>query len=85
LRTASISWDWRARDGHVNDVVVFEVRKDSLRVIDFKRATDALRLLPWRHHEVFDEKLAASIEQLRQRHLALGPVKSVLLLHLHPR
>jgi hypothetical protein len=42
--------------------VVFEVRKDSLCVIDFERATDAMCLLPWRHHEVFDEKLAAPIE-----------------------
>jgi hypothetical protein len=54
-------------------------------VIDFKRAADALRLLPRPEHEVFDEKLAAPIKQLGQCHLAFRRIKDVLLVDLHPR
>jgi hypothetical protein len=65
--------------------VVFKVRQDSIDVIDFERAADALRLLPRRQHEVFDEKLAASVEQLGQRHFAIRPIENIFLVDLHPR
>jgi len=34
---------------------------------------------------VLDEELAPPVEELGQRHRALGPVENVLLVHLHPR
>src|SRR4029450_7977913 len=61
------------------------MRKDSVDVIDFKRATDALRLLPRPEHEVLDEKLAATIKQLGQRDLAFRRVERILLVDLYPR
>ena len=54
-------------------------------MIDFKRAANALRLLPGRDHEVFDEKLAASIKQLRQHDLAFRRVENIFLVDLYPR
>ena len=65
--------------------MVVEVRQDPVYVIDFERATDALRRLSRRHHEVLDEKLAATVEQVRQRELAFRGVKNVFLIDLHPR
>ena len=61
------------------------MRKDPVDVIDFERAADALCLLPGRHHEVFDEQLAAFVKQLGQRHLAFRRIEDVFLVDLYPR
>ncbi|KAG0505898.1 MAG: hypothetical protein Udaeo_07340 [Candidatus Udaeobacter sp.] len=75
----------RAGHGDVRNFVVLEMRQDAVDVIDFKRAADALRLLPRPEHEVFDEKLAAPVKQLGQRDLAFRRVENVLLVDLYPR
>src|ERR1700719_1393847 len=61
------------------------MRKQALDVVDFKRASDALPRLTRTHHEVLDEKLAATVEQLCERNLSGWSVKDVLLLDPNPR
>jgi hypothetical protein len=72
--------------GHVTPV---EVRDDAVEVIGDKRASDAsLPLLrkpgPVAEHEVVDEQLRATVEELRQGLRALPHVEDVLLLDRNP-
>src|SRR4029450_5533591 len=60
------------------------MRERTLDVIDLERASDALTDLARAHHEVLDEELAASVEQVGQRQFAIGRVADVLLVDLHP-
>src|SRR4029450_6875593 len=53
-------------------------------VVDLEGAPHALTNLTGSHHEMLDEELAASVEQIGQCHLALRRVEDVLLLDLHP-
>src|ERR1700758_2328272 len=61
------------------------MRKQTLDVVDFERAPDALARLAGTHHEVLDEELAATVEQLCERNLSGWSVKDVLLLDPDPR
>src|SRR5437899_5503306 len=50
----------------------------SCDMVDFEGATHALPLLAGSHHEVLDEELATSVEQIVKRNLALRCVEDVL-------
>src|ERR1700687_3735695 len=54
-------------------------------MIDLQRAPNAFFRLAGPHHEMFDEQLAATVEELGEGHLARGPVKDVVLLDPNPR
>jgi hypothetical protein len=76
--------DGRAGDRGVTDIVVFEVGQNARDVIDFERTADTLMLGARRHHEMFDVKLTAALEQIRQRHLSLQTGEDVVLLDANP-
>src|SRR5712692_3035727 len=58
--------------------------EDAIDVIELERAADAT-LAPVRtEHEMLDDQLVASAEQVGQRLLAAGPVEDVILFHLYP-
>ena len=76
--------DGRARHDRVGHVVIVEMRENAFNMVDLEGATDALRLGTGTHHEVLDEKLAAAIEELCQRHLAVGCVENIGFLDLDP-
>src|SRR5207245_4146423 len=54
-------------------------------VIEFERASDTALGPARTEHEVLDDQLAASVEQIRERLLAVRSVEHVLLLDLDPR
>jgi hypothetical protein len=60
------------------------MREQPLDVIHLEGAPHALTRLSGPHHEVFDEELAATVEQIGQGHLAVRRVEDVRLLDLHP-
>jgi hypothetical protein len=68
--------DGSTRDCNEGNVVVLQVREKSLDMVDFKRAPDALLFLAGSHHEMFDEELAAAVEQLREGDFPEGPSKT---------
>ena len=53
-------------------------------VIEFERAADAAFRPVGAEHEVLDDKLAASVEQVGEGDLAVRSVEHVVLLHLDP-
>src|SRR6516162_5315509 len=59
--------------------------EDSFEMIHFEGTTHALRGLSRGHHKMFDEKLAASVEQIAQRYLSVRSIEHVFLPDLHPR
>jgi hypothetical protein len=77
--------DRRARHNGVREIVVLEVHEHAFDMVNLKGATHALRDLAGSHHEMLDKELAAAVEQVGQRHLALWCVEDVLLLHPDPR
>src|SRR4029077_14687730 len=77
--------DRGSRHSCIREIVIFEMRKQALDVVDFERAPDALARLAGPHHEVLDEELAATVEQLCERNLSGWSVKDVLLLDPDPR
>ena len=64
--------------------MVPEMHQRALDLVHFERATDAAFGPVGAEHEVLDDKLAASIEQIGERHLAVGSVEHVVLFHLDP-
>ncbi len=64
--------------------MVFEMHEYALEMVDFERASHALVRHAGPHHEVLDEELAAAVEELGQRDLALGSAESICLFHFHP-
>jgi hypothetical protein len=77
--------DRRPRHDGVGDIVAMQVYEHPFDMVDFEGATHALRDLAGPHHEVLDEELAASVEQVGERDLAFRRVEDVLFLNLHPR
>ncbi len=65
--------------------MVHEVDPDPVEPIGNRRAAWATLRPVWSEHEVVDEQLGATVEELRQRPRALVGVEPVLLLHRHPR
>ena len=74
----------RSRHDGVGNIVVLQMYENSFDMVNFQRATHALRYLPRPHHEMLDEKLAASVEKVSERHLPFWRVEDVILLDLHP-
>ena len=64
--------------------MVFQMDEHTFHVIDLERTSDALPILARAHHEMFDEQLAASIEQIGERHLPLRRIEDVRFLNLDP-
>src|SRR5262245_58436279 len=64
--------------------MVFQMHEHAFNVVDLERTPDALSDLARPHHEVFDEQLAASIEQIGERYLPLRRIEDILFLNLHP-
>jgi hypothetical protein len=60
------------------------MHQDALDMVDLEGAPDALRRLAGPHHEMLDEELAAPVEQIGQRHLAVRCVKDVRFVDPHP-
>ncbi len=54
--------DRRPRHRCVTDVVVLKMDQNAFEMVDFQRATDALRGLSGPHHEVLDKELATTGE-----------------------
>jgi hypothetical protein len=44
--------------------------EDAFDMVDLERASHTLLSLAGSHHKMFDEELAAAVEELRQRHLS---------------
>jgi len=75
----------RMRHGDVRHVVMLQMRDDSRHMIRQERAADAA-LFPVRaEHEVVDDQLAASVEQIGECFCALRRVERIGLVDLHPR
>jgi hypothetical protein len=66
--------DRGARYSGVGDVVILKMPEDSFEMIHFEGTTHALRGLSGGHHKMFDEKLAASVEQVAQRYLSVRSI-----------
>ena len=75
---------WRARDHGVWHVVVREVNQRTHGVVEFERAADAAFRPVRAEHEVLDDELAAPVEQVGERLLAVRAVEHVVLLDLDP-
>ena len=50
---------------------MLEVREQPVYMVRLKRATLALPLLSWLHHEVLDKQLTMPFEEVRKRYVAL--------------
>src|SRR5919204_229567 len=61
-----------------------QVREQPVDAVGHRRAGRATGLVARAEHEVVDEQLGSSLEQLDQRLLAVVRVEAVLLLHPHP-
>src|ERR1700682_3216560 len=70
--------------GSVADIVMLEVGQNSFDMINFESASDALMLGSRSHHEVFEEKLAAILKQIRKRDLSCRTIEDVLLVDFCP-
>src|SRR5829696_4967319 len=75
----------RARYGHEAHVAVLQVDHRAGQAIRGERAPRAGRLVVRPEHQVVDEQLRASGEELAEAAGALGPLEDVLLLDRHPR
>src|SRR3979490_3116715 len=62
-----------------------EVHEGAVDMIGQKRAAPATLLPPRTEHEMIDDQLATSLEEIAERLLAVGRVENVVLLDLHPR
>jgi hypothetical protein len=74
-----------AGDTHHRYVVMVEVDDETVEGVGDRRAGRAPRVVFRPEHEVVDEQLRASGEELRQRLRPLVGLKGVLLLEPHPR
>jgi len=64
--------------------MMLKVLTGPIDVIAQKRATATTLLPPRSEHEVIDDELAASLEQIRERHLPVRPFEEIGLVDLHP-
>src|SRR5713226_10266028 len=64
---------------------MLEVDQDAVHVIGTKRAADAAFLPVGPKHEMLDDQLAASGEQIGEGLLARRRVEDIVLFDLHPR
>jgi hypothetical protein len=76
--------NWRARNHRERYVAMRQVHRRAIEMVTQKPAARAALLPPGAEHEVIDDQLAAAIEEVCQRHLAVRPVKYILLLDLLP-
>src|ERR1700733_7333751 len=60
------------------------MHQQAFEVVHFESAADAVILLAGAHHEMLQEELAATVEQLRERDFSLGTVEDVFLFDTHP-
>jgi len=74
-----------ARNREHGDIALCEMNDSAVEVIGEIRAAWAA-LLPFRtKHEVVDDQLAATVEQIGQRFLASGPFEQIGLVYFDPR
>ncbi len=64
---------------------MLEMLQRADRVVQLERAADAAFRPVGTEHEVLDDKLAASVEQIGERLRAVGSVEHVVLFDLDPR
>jgi hypothetical protein len=64
--------------------MVFEVLPRAVDVVGLERTAGAARFPIGVKHQMMDDELTASIEQVGERHLALGRVEDIVLLDLDP-
>ena len=64
---------------------MFEVRERAFNVVDLERAAHAALLPSGAVHEMFDDQLATSVEEIGERLFALRTIEQVILLDLDPR
>src|SRR5216683_3871763 len=73
-----------ARHDDVANVALRKMNKNAVDMIELERTADA-SLAPIRaEHEMLDDQLTASAEQIGEGFLPVGPVEDVSLLHLYP-
>src|SRR5438105_1719684 len=63
---------------------MFEVHESALDMVDFERAADAALLPAGTEHEMLDDQLAAAVEQVGERLLALRTIEHIGLFDLDP-
>src|SRR5580692_7965892 len=74
----------RTRHCGKRNIMMLKVLTGPIDVIAQKRATATTLLPPRSEHEVIDDELAASLEQIRERHLPVRPFEEIGLVDLHP-
>jgi len=74
----------RTGNGHQRHIVMAQVKVYRVDVVGDKGTTLATFLPAGTEHEVINHQLAAPVEEFREGHVALGPLKHILLLHLCP-
>ena len=74
------------RAGHADDadVVMFEMRRRPVDMLGLKRTARTGRLPLRREHEMMDDELRATVEQLGQRLSPMLGVEGIRLFYLHP-
>src|SRR5262249_3640661 len=76
--------DGRARNYNIGDIVVVKMLEQAVDVIDLERTPDALMRNTWPHHEMFDEELAATVEERRQRDFPVWRIEHIFFLDPDP-
>src|SRR5262245_44973032 len=74
-----------SRHGVEGDVVVREVDDEAVEAVRDRRTRRAPRLVFGPEHEVVDEELRATVEEIGERGAPLVGLEAVLLLDSHPR
>ena len=74
----------RAGDRDVADVVMFQMHQGAADLVDLERAPDAALGPVGSEHEVLDDELAASVEQVGERPRAVRRVEHVGLVQPDP-
>src|SRR5262249_3956767 len=75
----------RARHRDERHVAMLEVQASAVDMVGPERAAHAAFLPSRPEHEMLDDQLAASAEEVGERLLSVGSVEHVSLLDLHPR
>jgi hypothetical protein len=74
----------RSRNRHQRHVVMLEMDESAVDVIGLERAADAAFLPSRAEHEMIDDQLAASIEEVGERLLAVRPIEQIGLFDPDP-
>ena len=77
--------DRRVRDGDERGVAIGEMNRHPVKVIADVRATGAAGFPAGTEHEVIDDQLAAAVEQIGERYLAVGTFEDVGFFNFFPR